>query len=136
VILYETHMPSVVTRNQAVKSLLTHGFQSGVGYVDYGASLRMPLHPQPGGNDCLPVRGTLDGSYHMLKVGASIPMPFVWVAKERAWGRMGGHRLAFTPEYLSHNGWSYVRPATPQDMTVDVQRGAAIQFNKSIMRQG
>jgi hypothetical protein len=75
-----------------------------------------------------------DGSYHMLRAPRSEPMVFVWVAGQRAWGRMGGHRLAFTPEYLGLNGWIYVRPATAEDMKTDLQRGMAIQFRRSVMQ--
>jgi hypothetical protein len=135
VIIAEQQM-TVVTRERALRSLITHGFAPNVGYIDYGAPMTVPPGRRPlPGNECLPAKGTAaDGSYHMLKVGDQQPMVFVWVARERAWGRMGGHRLAFTPDYLGVNGWSYVRPATPHDMATDLQRGNAIQFRKSIMQ--
>jgi hypothetical protein len=138
VIVSESSMPAIVSRDRAMRSLITHGFSPGVGYIDYGAPLPVPSwHGQSAnGNDCRPTAGTPNGSYHMLKVGMSEPLVFVWVAREHAWGRMGGHRLAFTPQYLAANGWAYIRPATLQDMRTDLQRGMAIQFKQAIMQDG
>jgi hypothetical protein len=128
-------MPFQSTRERAVRSLLTHSFAPGVGYVDHGYPPPVPVRFRHGGNECLPAKGTADGSYHMLRVGNSEPMVFVWVAGERAWGRMGRHRLAFTPEYLGLNGWTYVRPATAEDMRTDLQRGQAIQFRRAVLQR-
>jgi hypothetical protein len=133
-ILAASSIPSQSTRDRAARSLLTHAFAPGQGYIDYGYPPPVPVRSGTGGNECLPAKGAPDGSYHMLRAPKSEPMVFVWVAGERAWGRMGGHRLAFTPEYLGLNGWSYVRPATEADMRTDLQRGQAIQFRRSVMQ--
>lgn len=134
-ILAASAMPSQSTRERAARSLLTHAFAPGQGYIDYGAPPPVPVRVQPGGNDCLPTwsPSAADGSYHMLRAPKSEPMVFVWVAGERAWGRMGGHRLAFTPEYLGLNGWVYVRPATAEDMRTERARGQAIQFRRAVL---
>jgi hypothetical protein len=133
-ILAASTLPSQSTRERAVRSLLTHAFAPGQGYIDYGAP--PPLRGLvPAAMSALPAKGTADGSYHMLRAPKSEPMVFVWVAGERAWGRMGGHRLAFSPEYLGLNGWVYVRPATMQDMHTDLKRGQAIQFRRAVLQR-
>lgn len=134
-ILAASALPSQSTRERAVRSLLTHAFAPGQGYIDYGAPPPVPVRPRAGGNNCLPAKGAADGSYHMLRAPKSEPMVFVWVARERVWGRMGGHRLAFSPEYLGLHGWVYVRPATVQDMHTDLKRGQAIQFRRAVLQR-
>lgn len=135
-LLAASAIPSQSTRERAVRSLLTHSFAPGVGYVDHGYPPCISLRQVRGGNECLPAKDAADGSYHLLRAAKSEPMVFIWVAGERAWGRMGGHRLAFTPEYLGLNGWSYVRPATDQDLRADLKRGQALQFRRAVLQRG
>jgi hypothetical protein len=56
-----------------------------------------------------PVAGARDGSKHLLKPpNGAKPLVFLWVAKESAWERFGGTRMAFTGAYLGAHGWGYV----------------------------
>ena len=107
--------PKVATREQAMRSMTTHAFHRGIGFVDHGAPLPTPRAAVPGGNDCRPAGGALtpDGSLHLIAPPGqdAVPMLFQWVAREQAWARQGGHRLAFACAYLAAHGWRYLRPA-------------------------
>lgn len=134
-ILAAAAMPSQSTHERAVRSLLTHALDRELGFIDYGFPPPVPVRSGMGGNECLPAKDAANGSYHLLRAPKSEPLVFVWVAGERAWGRMGGHRLAFAPEYLGVNGWVYVRPATAEDMRTDLKRGQAIQFRRAVLQR-
>lgn len=102
-----------VTRHKAMRSQTTHQFILGAGHYDHGTA------PIPVGNSRLigtgahPPTEPKNGSMHVLAVpGGGKVMEFTWVTKERAWARAGGHRMAFSANYLSHVGWTYVRPVT------------------------
>ena len=88
-----------------------HVFWAGVGYVNIGKPALAPHANQSRTAACDPPVGALDGSEHILSYQNTRSMKFRWVAKEKAWARHGGVRMAFTAVYLSQYGWSYVGPA-------------------------
>jgi len=104
--------PQSSNRELALSSRVTHSFRPGLGYFDHTAPPPMPLVARGFGHECAPPAGTQDGSLHWLvSPGNGRQLQFAWVARERAWERPGGIRMAFTAEYLAAHGWRYVRPA-------------------------
>lgn len=103
--------PRFSNRSGALANPTTHQYASGIGFVDHGAPLVAKSGPHAAGL-CTPPDGTKNGSVHTLRSpGRRSLMRFVWVGAQRAWARNGGKRLAFTAEYLSRTGWTYVGPA-------------------------
>jgi hypothetical protein len=93
----------------ALASMCTHSYQPGVGYLQHDTPPVIHSGPAPAPL-CDPPAGTRNGSRHTLAYGDK-QMDFAWVEAERAWARHGGHRLAFTAEYLTREGWRYIGPA-------------------------
>ena len=95
----------------AAQSMTTHTFKPGAGYVDYGAPIPLngnQVYPE---TKCLPAADAADGSMHVLTgPGGTHLVAMSWVAKERAWARSGGFRMAFAAKYLAHYGWAYKGP--------------------------
>jgi hypothetical protein len=100
------------TKHTALLSPTTHEYCGGV-YWDHGAAPPLPLLLTRRGNECNPPPDTSDGSPHLLLPPGlrTLPLTMRWVAHDRAWARPGGHRMAFTAEYLAHNGWRYLQCA-------------------------
>lgn len=101
-------MPLPSTRDAALKSMVTHAFMRGVGYMRFEDE--MPAGPHDPAR-CSPPRGAPDRSRHLLKPPGAVPMTFTWIEREAAWARDGGLRMAFSAAYLSSHGWTYARPA-------------------------
>lgn len=96
------------TKAEAARSLTTHAFYPGRGYVDYGVAPSYPDQPLQATNACDPPAGTLNSSQHVLKAPTGpVSYPFTWVASERAWLRASGNRMAWAATYLAAHGWSY-----------------------------
>lgn len=101
------------TRDAAERSLCTHSFRPGRGYIDHGAAPPIDGRPKKLLADILPKTGKpQDGSRHLLlPPNATKGRMFQWVEAEEAWrqiGQMGGHRMAFKASYLAHHGWTYL----------------------------
>lgn len=96
-------------QNRAARSMTTHSFHPAIGYLEHSHPpiVHNGAAPAP---QCDPPLGVRDGSRHMLAFGDK-QLSFTWVAAEQAWARAGGHRMAFTAEYLTREGWRYVGPA-------------------------
>jgi hypothetical protein len=92
-----------------------HEHRNGL-YWDHGVAPPLPLLLTYRGNECDPPVDASNGSPHLLLPpgprGRTLPLVMRWVARERAWARPGGNRMAFTAEYLAHNGWRYLGRAT------------------------
>ena len=108
------------TKERADLSKTTHVFVQGQGYLEAGPLL---LHPETNraapGASAQPPSGvsTPDGSRHVLLTpGARTPKVFAWVAREGAWERAGGNRIAWPASYLTHHGWIYSRPAEEDEV--------------------
>ena len=102
-----------VTRAQALKNPTTHSFAPGVGYAHHPRPPKTNPGTMPTGL-CSPSAGTPDGSKHVLSSpGGGAKLEFTWVALHSAWARSGGLRMAFTADYLSRAGWTYVGVSTP-----------------------
>ena len=98
-------------RDKAMASPTTHYFRQGLGYFNLAEPPAMPTIRRGGPDQCMPPKGTKNGSAHLLSPPNSIRlMEFSWVAKERAWMRYGGIRMAFSAEYLAAHGWQYKQP--------------------------
>jgi hypothetical protein len=99
------------TEHIALLSPTTHEYRDGV-YWDHGAAPPLPLLLTRRGEECDPPAETPNDSPHLLlppgPCGRTLPLVMRWLVRERAWARPGGHRMAFTTEYLAHNGWRYV----------------------------
>jgi hypothetical protein len=102
----------VSTQDQAALSKTTHSFHPGMGYFDWGCSPPLTGTPVHSANKCQPKAGTAEGSHHMLLSGGGRLIRMAWVAREQAWERGGGIRMAFTCAYLAHHGWKYQGPVT------------------------
>lgn len=98
----------VSTAQRAGKSLVTHWFRPGGGYVDYGVEPERRGAPIAGEAACLPPTGTPDRSIHMLRGAGGAAIRMMWIEREKAWARSGGIRMAFKASYLAHYGWSYL----------------------------
>ncbi len=100
---------------RALASQTTHQYVHGSGYIEHATT---PL-PMPSGarrkadmSACLPPPKTAAATRHHLSVpGGGATKTFVWVEAERAWSMRGGHRMAYTADYLAAYGWTYVGPA-------------------------
>jgi hypothetical protein len=102
-------MPRMSTMAQAMSNPARHAFHPGVGYVEFLPHEQM-LHGGAAPDACFPAGPTLDGSLHLLTSPGGPEMEFVWVARDQAWARFGGNRLAWTAAYLSSHGWTYKGP--------------------------
>ena len=91
---------------QAASRMTHHSFAPGAGYIDHGTPLVSANINGPAGN-CDPPEGTVDRSRHILANG-NATREFTWIAKDGAWARFGGNRMAWTAVYLSQSGWCYV----------------------------
>ena len=102
------------TRAAAMASKTTHSVVQGHGYVQHAFPpvLRaVPLAPP-----CNPPPGAMDGETHMLcPPNGGEALAFTWVARELAWERPGGNRLAWTAAYLGSHGWSYGGPRVAEE---------------------
>jgi hypothetical protein len=95
-------------------SKTTHSFHIGLGYFDHLTPPPLPTVRRGLGHECDPPQGTSDGERHLLFApGSTAVLEFAWVARERAWERPRGIRLAFTAAYLAAHGWRYARAAEP-----------------------
>lgn len=95
---------------QAMTSPDTHLFMPGIGYVNM---LTAPPLAAGARGKCNPPSNVVDMSWHTLKPAAGPDKTFQWVARNQAWLRVeiGALRIAFSPDYLSSHGWSYMGPA-------------------------
>ena len=101
----------VVPRSTAMASRTAHVFVPKLGYLHAGP-LAMPKVAQGGADSASPAAAAVDGSRHILKAPDGGPeLAFTWIAREKAWERYGGRRMAFSAAYLAAHGWSYVTPA-------------------------
>lgn len=91
----------------------THEFRYDA-YWDHGAPPPLPALLTHRGDECNPPLGTPSGSVHYLMPpgprGRTMPLAMRWLARDRAWARPGGKRMAFAAEYLAHHGWRYAGP--------------------------
>jgi hypothetical protein len=102
--------PRPSTRALALASRVTHSFHIGMGHFDHRAPPPMPAIRRGLGHECDPPTATPDESPHLLLApGSAREMRFLWVAREHAWERPGGIRMAFTAAYLAAHGWKYAR---------------------------
>jgi|SRR6185437_9778372 len=101
-------VPRQSNQTRALQAKTRHSFVPGRGYWEHDQPPVIHGGPPPA-PACDPPVGTPDGSRHVLeKDGARLV--FAWVMPEHAWERPGGHRMAFTAEYLAREGWRYVEP--------------------------
>ncbi len=104
-------MISVSSRDRAEKSLVTHSFRPGQGYIDHGTEMPISGLPKAPEVVCLPADDTADGSAHYLApAGTKTRIRMTWIKAERAWAAFGGRRMAFRASYLAHHGWKYIGP--------------------------
>ena len=105
-----------LTGKRTVGGLTHYGF--GVFHIDTGPRRTWGNNSWAGakigkGNECDPPKATKDGSRHRLRApSGGEELEFMWVAKENAWERFGGRRMAFPASYLAQHGWTYVGPVT------------------------
>lgn len=99
-------VPRDSNHTKAMGSMTTHSFAPGRGYWEH-AQPPVVHNAAPVVQRCDPPPGTPDGSVHLLRYG-ELKLPFTWISRERAWHRYGGHRLAYTADYLTREGWEYV----------------------------
>ena len=102
---------AISNRTNAVKAKVHHRFVRGIGYIKYASHPKLYARVAGREQNCTPPIGTKDNTAHFLKIpGGGSTMVFTWIAKEQAWERLGGLRMAFTAEYLAHHGWMYAGP--------------------------
>ena len=107
---------ATVPKHVAHKRMTMHQFIPGVGYIEHGAHPEVPVGTN-GGRNCLPPKGTADGTVHLLRSVQhnAAPIRMRWVAAEKAWASLKtatGNRLAWTTDHLSAAGWEYVSADT------------------------
>ena len=102
--------PQQASFEAAMLSPTQHRLVKGRGYLHVGA-LPSLVTGAPG--RCNPPLYTQSGSLHYLQPpqGGS-PLVFIWTESGKAWVNLtaDAKRLGFAPDYLSRNGWIYVRP--------------------------
>lgn len=100
-----------LTLADAMTAPAEHAFLPGHGYVKLGHPALPPrLIKQGPLSNAAPPAGTNNGTRHELQPPMKAqPMVFTWNAGH--WFREKGNRIAWTPEYLAANGWSYLGPA-------------------------
>ncbi len=104
-------MISVSSRDRAEKSLVTHSFRPGQGYIDHGTEMPISGIPKAPESVCLPADDAADGSAHYLApAGTEARIRMTWVKAEKLWAAFGGRRMAFRASYLAHHGWKYIGP--------------------------
>ena len=104
-------MISVSSRDRAEKSMVTHSFRPGQGYIDHGAEMPISGLPKAPEKVCLPDQNTPNGSAHYLSPeNSDVRIRMTWNASEKAWAAFGGKRMAFRASYLAHHGWKYIGP--------------------------
>lgn len=100
-------------RKDAIKAKTLHSFILKQGYFKHASPLSTFGKSKKTGNGTAPPAGTKDETLHTLaSPDGKAKLSFNWVAKEKAWERSGGIRMAFTVDYLDHHGWSYIAPVT------------------------
>jgi len=111
-----------VTQRQAMAAPTAHRFGSGAGYTHCPPLPKLKVDLAPAGR-ASPPAGTADSSRHLLMVpGGGKDVPFTWVARQGAWMRPGGWRMAFAADYLSRAGWTYSGPVSDADPLIPAKK--------------
>lgn len=101
----------LATRAEALRNPTQHTYVPKVGYLKLETPLKNGGHPTNRAHP--PSINVGDGTWHKLQPpGGAKPISFQYMATIRAWYRLDrqAKRIAFTPEYLSSWGWSYLGP--------------------------
>lgn len=77
------------------------------------------LRGKPG--DAMPPPTLRNGDIRVLRSPQGAFLSFQWVAKDKAWFRAGGYRLAFPAVYLGLTGWKYTGLNAPVALAAPAQ---------------